>query len=216
MWMAHSTKFLRPIRQSITVITSSYPPIFHSRKSYYAKFEPLKTLIKALEPVLRNRVSAFERQLIPWRKYFCFSGHKLSIGCILAVSVVMESRSFQPLVVYAMDDALDEEEDPWTFWMFAQKFWLPGFLFLTVLTNLDHPIALIAIKIILLLLSTNPCPLSVYVFVGQLCHQSMRKEPHLYRKKFTWACKYTCLLREVGSTNTYVKGHHSTHWMPIP
>ncbi|XP_035550589.1 uncharacterized protein LOC108984725 isoform X2 [Juglans regia] len=74
MWMAHSTKFLRPIRQSITVITSSYPPIFHSRKSYYAKFEPLKTLIKALEPVLRNRVSAFERQLIPWRKYFCFSG----------------------------------------------------------------------------------------------------------------------------------------------
>ncbi|KAG2710431.1 hypothetical protein I3760_04G026600 [Carya illinoinensis] len=95
----------------------------------------------------------------------------------------MGSRSLQPRVVYAMDDALDEEEDPRAFWMFAQKFWLPVFLFLTVLTNLDHPIALIAIKIIFLLLSTNPSPLSVYVFVGQLCHQSMRKEPHLYRKK---------------------------------
>ncbi|KAG2710430.1 hypothetical protein I3760_04G026600 [Carya illinoinensis] len=117
----------------------------------------------------------------------------------------MGSRSLQPRVVYAMDDALDEEEDPRAFWMFAQKFWLPVFLFLTVLTNLDHPIALIAIKIIFLLLSTNPSPLSVYVFVGQLCHQSMRKEPHLYRKKFTWACKYTCLLREFGTTNSYVK-----------
>ena len=34
------------------------------------------------------------------------------------------------------------EEDPQPFWMYATKFWPPVFLFLTVLTNLDHPIAL--------------------------------------------------------------------------
>jgi hypothetical protein len=65
-------------------------------------------------------------------------------------------------------DASDEEEDPKAFWMFARKFWLPVFFFLTVLTNLDHPIALIAIKIVLLLVSTNPSPLSVYAFVDQV------------------------------------------------
>lgn len=99
------------------------------------------------------------------------------------------------------------------------------------------------------------------LYMLQLCHQSMRKEPHLYRKKvcpfffqfaltfysntflqflwrvrlyictgygifwdffgclwqFTWACKYTCLLREVGTTNSYVKwAWLPTRWMPIP
>lgn len=65
-------------------------------------------------------------------------------------------------------DASDEEEDPKAFWMFARKLWLPVFFFLTVLTNLDHPTALIAIKIVLLLVSTNPSPLSVYAFVDQV------------------------------------------------
>lgn len=69
---------------------------------------------------------------------------------------------------HQLSDTLDGEEDRRAFWMFARKFWLPVFFFLTVLTNLEHPIALIAIKIILLLLSTNPSPLSVYVFVGQV------------------------------------------------
>lgn len=67
----------------------------------------------------------------------------------------------------SLDDS-DEEEGPKTFWIFARKLWLPLFLFLTVLTNLDNPIALIAMKIVLLLLSTNPTPLSVYVFVDQV------------------------------------------------
>ncbi|XP_059450720.1 uncharacterized protein LOC132181489 isoform X2 [Corylus avellana] len=179
--MATTAKFLRPITQSLAAITSSYPPISHSRKFFYAKFEPLKTLIKDLEPALRNPASStFQRsRLITQRKYFRFSGSKLSIGSIFVVSVVLGSKTAWPHVACAMDchdillddrqllDASDEEEDPKAFWMFARKLWLPVFFFLTVLTNLDHPIALIAIKITLLLLSTNPSPLSVYAFVDQ-------------------------------------------------
>ncbi|KAG7990489.1 hypothetical protein I3843_02G027400 [Carya illinoinensis] len=199
--MAHAAKFLRPIRQSLTLMTSSCPPISQWRKFYYARFEPLKTLIKGLEPVLRNRASAFQHKLITQRRYFWFSGCKPSLGGLFGASVVLGSKICWPHVAYAMDgldilmddhrllDTSDEEEDPLAFWTFARKFWLPVFFFLFVLTNLDHPIALIAIKIILLLLSTNPSPLSVYVSVDQLCHQSMRQAPHFYKAKSLYAKK---------------------------
>ncbi|XP_065622452.1 uncharacterized protein LOC112014530 isoform X4 [Quercus suber] len=168
--MAHTIKFLHPIRQSLTAITSSSPPISHSRKFFYAKFEPLKMSIKGLEPVLRNYASTFHSKLYTQRKYFCFSGH----------DILLDDRHF-------LDDS-DAEEDRQPFWMYARKFWLPVFFFLTVLTNLDHPIAL-TIKVILFLLSTKPSPLSVYVFVDQVCQQSMRQEPHLYKVKSLYAKK---------------------------
>ncbi|KAK4603595.1 hypothetical protein RGQ29_012207 [Quercus rubra] len=199
--MAHTIKFLHPIRQSLTAITSSSPPISHSRKFFYAKFEPLKMSTKGLEPVLRNYASTFHSKLYTQRKYFCFSGSKLSIGSIFGVSIVLGSKSFWPRIAYAMDghdillddrhflDDSDAEEDPQPFWMHARKFWLPVFFFLTVLTNLDHPIVLITFKVILFLLSTKPSPLSVYVFVDQLCQQSMRQEPHLYKVKSLYAKK---------------------------
>jgi hypothetical protein len=102
--MATTAKFLRPITQSLAAITSSCPPISHSRRfcnslslsrcglysqnlfissicyyllAVYAKFEPLKTLIKDLEPALRNPASTFQRRLITQRKYFRFSGNLL-------------------------------------------------------------------------------------------------------------------------------------------
>lgn len=234
--MANTAKFLRPITQSLTVITSSYPPISHSRKFFYAKFEPLKTLIKDLEPALRNPASTFQRKLITQRKYFRFSGTKLSIGSIFGVSVVLGSKSAWPHVAYAMDghdillddhrqylDASDEEEDPKAFWMFARKFWLPVFFFLTVLTNLDHPIALIAIKIVLLLVSTNPSPLSVYAFVDQLCHQSMRQEPLLYKVKSLYAkrvevqdYKLLCVARVELKEEKFTLVGILGGWWPLP
>ncbi|KAF3966361.1 hypothetical protein CMV_009532 [Castanea mollissima] len=163
--MAHTIKFLHPIRQSLTAITSSSPPISHSRKFFYAKFEPLKMSIKGLEPVLRNYASTFQSKLYTQRKYFCFSGSKLSIGSIFGVSIVLGSKSFWPHIAYAMDghdillddhhflDDSDDEEDPQPFWI------------------------------------TKPSPLSVYVFVDQLCQQSMRQEPHLYKVKSLYAKK---------------------------
>ncbi|XP_065622453.1 uncharacterized protein LOC112014530 isoform X5 [Quercus suber] len=156
--------------------------------------------IKGLEPVLRNYASTFHSKLYTQRKYFCFSGSTLSIGSIFGVSIVLGSKIFWPRIAYAMDghdillddrhflDDSDAEEDRQPFWMYARKFWLPVFFFLTVLTNLDHPIAL-TIKVILFLLSTKPSPLSVYVFVDQVCQQSMRQEPHLYKVKSLYAKK---------------------------
>ncbi|GMY13323.1 hypothetical protein FCV25MIE_08562 [Fagus crenata] len=199
--MAHTIKFLQQFRQSLTSITSSYPSISHSRNFFYAKFEPFKTSMKGLEPVLRNYASTFHSKFNTPRKYLCFSGNKLSIGSIFGVSIVLGSKSFWPHVAYAMDghdillddrhllDDSDVEEDPQPFWMSARKFWLPFFFCITVLTNLDHPIALIAVKVILFLLSTKPSPLSVYVFVDRLCHQSMRQAPHLYKVKSLYAKK---------------------------
>lgn len=192
--MAYSIKFLQPIKQSLTLITSSYPSISHSRKFLYAKFEP----------VLHNRAPIFHYKFNSQRKCFqnfCFSGSKLIIGSILHVPVAFGSIGFLSHIAYAMDGhdilvddphllgASDAEEDRRAFWMFARKLWLPVFFVLTVLTNLDHPIALIGIKIILFLLTTKPSPLSVYTVVDQLCYQFMRQEPHLYKVKSLYAKK---------------------------
>ena len=65
-------------------------------------------------------------------------------------------------------DVSEEEEHPLEFWKFAKKFWLPVFLLLNVLTNLDDPITLLFIKVALFLLSTKPNPLSVYVSIDQV------------------------------------------------
>ncbi|EXC20320.1 hypothetical protein L484_020540 [Morus notabilis] len=124
------------------------------------------------------------------------------IGCILAVSAVFGSIIFRPHVSYAMDGldilghddiepwhASDEEENPHALWKFAKKFWLPVFFFLTVLSHLDDPVTIIALKVILFLLSTKPSPFSVYVFVNEFCHQLMRQEPHLYNIKSLYAHK---------------------------
>lgn len=72
--------------------------------------------------------------------------------------------------IYCEDslDLSEEEEHPQQLWMFARKFWLPAFLFLTVLTNLDGPIMVLLAKVTLFLLSTKPNPYSVYVFVDQV------------------------------------------------
>lgn len=57
-------------------------------------------------------------------------------------------------------------------WIYVRKLWLPAFFFLTVLVNWDHPIILMT-KVVLFLFSTKPSPLSVYVFIEQVC-------PHCY------------------------------------
>lgn len=75
------------------------------------------------------------------------------------------------LVDDSCNDSLDiseEEENVHHLWKLARKFWLPVFFFLTVLTNLDDPIAILFIKVTLFLLTTKPNPFSVYVFVDQV------------------------------------------------
>lgn len=233
--MARAYKFLRPITQSLPVITSSCSPLSHSRKSFSAEFQPLKKLIKGIELAFRSRASTVHRGLIAENKYSRFSGSVLTFGSIFCVSAVIGSKSTWPHVAYSFEgrenlledceflDASDEEDDTKALWMLARKLWLPVCLFLTVLTNWDHPLALIAIKIAILLLSTNPSPLSVYVFVDRLCHQSMRQEPHLYRVKPLYAkrvevqdyklfCVASVELKEEKFTLVGILGG----WWPLP
>lgn len=64
--------------------------------------------------------------------------------------------------------ASDFEEEPYSLWTFARKFWLPIFFLVTLWMHLDRPITIIATKVILFLLTTKPSRFSVYVFVDEV------------------------------------------------
>ncbi|KAJ4729271.1 SWI/SNF complex subunit SWI3C like [Melia azedarach] len=204
--MAYAGILLNPIRRSLTVITTSPQSLSPARKlcTVYSKFESLKPWRKNMGPLLRTNLSRVPYKLILPRKHiqnFSLSGNK-AVGSIFGVSVIFGSICFQPDVAYAMDGQdvlLDDyqidlvgasapERDSLAFWMFVRKFWLPAFFLLTVLVNWDHPILLVT-KIIALLFSSKPSPLSVYLYVEQLCHQFMREKPHLYIFKTLYANK---------------------------
>lgn len=151
--------------------------------------------MKQLQPTVQNRCSKFQCKMNTHKQYV--RNVHLS-GSILGVSFMIGSLCFSHQVVYAMDgqDILvddreffdDTERNPPVLWIFVRKLWLPAFFLLTVLMNWDHPIILMT-KVALFLISTKPSPLSVYVFVEELCHQSMRQEPYLYLLKSLYANK---------------------------
>ncbi|XP_021817348.1 uncharacterized protein LOC110759486 isoform X2 [Prunus avium] len=183
--MANARKFLCSFRQSLDLLISSRSSISHSRQFSYAQFEPLKALLKGVQPVLRNRASAYYCSLNIQRnslqKFWFSGGSILRFGSILGVSVLLGSISFLPNAAYAMDDV---EEDQHAVWMFVRKIWLPFFFFVTMLAYWDDSVTLapFVLKLILFLLSTKPSPFSVYGFVDELCHRLKRQEPHLYNK----------------------------------
>ncbi|XP_044466481.1 uncharacterized protein LOC123196486 isoform X2 [Mangifera indica] len=196
--MAYAAKLLNPIRQSLAAIATSTRPV----SRIYGKFESLNTRRKNLEPLLHNNISSFQHLLNIRSKTvqkFCVSGCK-TIGCMLGVSVAFGSICFRPHVTYAMDDILlddyrvdmsdgsNTQEDPFAFWTSLRKFWFPASFILTVLINWEHPF-LLGIKIILLLISTKPSTLSVYLYVEQFSHQLMRQKPHLFLFKTIYANK---------------------------
>ncbi|CAJ1946681.1 unnamed protein product [Sphenostylis stenocarpa] len=129
-------------------------------------------------------------------KYVRLESCYMCSGILLGVSMVSA-----PIIAHAMDagDALvddhelqdlsEEEENGQYLWRLARKFWLPIFFFVTVLTNLDNSITMLCIKLALFLLSTKPNPFSVYVFVDQLCQQSMRQEARFLQLKSLYASK---------------------------
>nr|XP_015879313.1 uncharacterized protein LOC107415488 isoform X1 [Ziziphus jujuba var. spinosa] len=201
--MAFWRKFLYPvIRQSLIRKPSSCSSISLSRRLFHGKLESLK----GPEPLLGSRASRFQWKLNAQRKRlrnFYFSGSKLGIGSVIGFSAVIGSISFWSRVGYSMDGrdilvhddhvesscASDFEEEPYSLWTFARKFWLPIFFLVTLWMHLDRPITIIATKVILFLLTTKPSRFSVYVFVDELCHQCMRQEPQLYYLKSLYAHK---------------------------
>ncbi|CAL5370102.1 unnamed protein product [Camellia sinensis] len=214
--------FLHPIKASLTSLSSSPSSSSLSRSTipFYGRFEPLKTCVKGLEPVLLQNHC---RRSSHWKLYvqrcyannFCNPGRKLVMGSVFGASVVFGSIFLRPRVAYAMDgfdvwgddhhfdlsNASDAEEDARNFLALARKLLLPVFLFLTVMMNWNHPIIL-ATKIILILVGTKPSPFSVYLFIEQLRRQFMRQHPFLYKFKSLYAKKvevddytFLCLAR---------------------
>ncbi|KDP45320.1 hypothetical protein JCGZ_09569 [Jatropha curcas] len=196
--MAYTGKFLNPIRQSFSSISYFYSSSSISRtKTFNSKFELVRAWMKQLEPSIQCRCSNFQCKL---NLHAQFIRNLYLSGSMIGVPFVIGSIGFSTQVAYAMDgqeilvddrdflDSSDRERDSPVAWMFLKKFWLPAFCFLTVLVNWDHPIILIT-KVALFLLSTKPSPLSVYVFVEQLCDRSMRQQPYMYFLKSLYANK---------------------------
>ncbi|XP_027359194.1 uncharacterized protein LOC113867887 isoform X2 [Abrus precatorius] len=162
------------------------------------KFASVRTLLKVknLKLSLSQRAFIFQSLAANYLRNFRFSGSYMCSGSILGVSIASA-----PIISHAMDagDALvddhdsqylsEEEENVHCLWKLARKFWLPVFFFLTVLTNLDDPIAILFIKLTLFLISTKPNPFSVYIFVDQLCQQYMHQETGFLKVKSLYASK---------------------------
>ncbi|XP_019427592.1 PREDICTED: uncharacterized protein LOC109335835 isoform X3 [Lupinus angustifolius] len=124
----------------------------------------------------------------------------LSVGSILGLSVASTSviahsmDAGDAMVDHSYNDSHDisEEEEGeivLNLWKLSTKVWLPLLFFLTIFTNLGDPIPMLFLKITLFLLTTNPNPFSVYVFVDKLCKQCMRQETQFLNAKSLYANK---------------------------
>ncbi|KAI4306653.1 hypothetical protein L6164_029912 [Bauhinia variegata] len=200
--MTYAAKLLHPIRHFLAVTRSptSSSSISHLKQFYYGKFHTARTLLRSLEPSVYGRAFIVQPLVNKSTKYLRnahLSGSNFTCGSILGVSIACGSS-----MAHAMDadvalmgnyedsrDLSEEEEHRKQLWQFAMKLWLPVLFFLTVLTNLDNPITVLFIKVTLFLLSTKPNPFSVYIFVDQLCQQSMRRDPQWHNVKSVYASK---------------------------
>lgn len=168
----------------------------------------LKLKVTSLKLSQSKRGFIFQQPLNLASNYlrnFRYSG----IGCILGASVATAST-----IAYATnaEDALVDDHHrsdslnldyPLTtllvkiwleryveyLWKLVRRFWLPLLFVATVLTSLDYPFTILFIKLTLFLLSTNPNPFSVYVFVDQLCKQSISKDTKFFDRKSFYASK---------------------------
>ncbi|KAF8037577.1 hypothetical protein BT93_B0458 [Corymbia citriodora subsp. variegata] len=118
-------------------------------------------------------------------------------------------------------DEPDLEDSPKAFWTLARKLWLPIFFLLTVLLNWDHPIEL-TLRSILLLLSTKPSPLSVYLPIEKLYSQSMHQDSDLYGLKSLCAKKVEvqdyklfCLAKIESTGQKYILVGILGGWWPL-
>ncbi|CAL1391789.1 unnamed protein product [Linum trigynum] len=199
--MANVRKFLNPIKQSISLFSSRQSsPISQSRQLVHREFKSMTTLIKRLQPSVTQY-----NKFLPLRTFGTLNTTvrraSLAIGIVGGASIVIGSVTCSPTVAYAMDgvdilmdddrepfDASDRDEFAHAAWMVIRKLWLPAFFFLTIVSNWNHPIVLLT-KGVLLLLATRPSPLTVYLFVEQLCNQSKLQEPRSFWAKSLYAKK---------------------------
>ncbi|XP_042496865.1 uncharacterized protein LOC122075769 isoform X2 [Macadamia integrifolia] len=185
--MTHARRLLLPFRAYLVGCSRSNSLFYYPRNTVQWNYEQLKLWVKGFQPVLQDGAVRFQYRLISQRRCIqtlCFSGITLSMGSMS----VQGSFYLWPRVAYAMDgekNTFAEEDntdliggpglfkdDPYSFRALARKFWLPVFLLLTIFTGWGHPIVL-TVKVLLFLLSTNPSPFSVYLFIEQFLNTKL-------------------------------------------
>ncbi|CAA2983374.1 Hypothetical predicted protein [Olea europaea subsp. europaea] len=199
-----TARFLQPIRVPLAA-SIAFP---HSRLSFYSivprygKFEYLNTWmkLKGLRPQVPYYSHNSNWNLCSIRTYcqyyriFPNKGYTYNIANVVALCAAFGSISLWPRTAYSLDDFLMLEDNHQSGLLggsyskenvrsvlnIIRKLLVPVFLFLTVWLNWGQPIN-IAIKVLLIILSTKPVPSSVHIFVEQLRNQLMRRHPFLYR-----------------------------------
>lgn len=201
---------MHSVRCLQTFGTSLASPFLHlsrSRIPFDGKFAPFKTWMKCLKPQVYSRVTKFTggsnfETLHHYFREVHNSGRNYTLRSTFGLSAFLGSIRFFPHIAYSSDgfDGLlddhhlglfsesDSEEDGRSLLMSLRKLVVPLLLVITVLMNWGHPI-IIAAKVTLILLTTKPSPLSVYVLVEQLRHQAIRQQPFIYKFKSLYAKK---------------------------
>lgn len=164
---------------------------------------------------------------------FCSKGSRAS-GSVLGVSVLLGSFYCWPRVAHAMHglDVLEDdpdvgfstgsnaEEDLNNLSRIKRRLWLSIFFMITVCVKWRDPVTF-AIGLLLFLNSTKPTPSSIYVFVEQLRHQLMRRNPYFFMLKSLYAnnvevkdCFLFCLATvEIGDKKYKLVGILGDWWM---
>ncbi|XP_059282368.1 uncharacterized protein LOC132036138 isoform X3 [Lycium ferocissimum] len=156
--------------------TSPYLHLSRSTNPFDGKFAPLKTLMKCLKPQVYSRVTKFNggSNFETFHHYFR-KVYNLGFDGLLDdhhLGLFSDSNS----------------EDRRSLFMSLRKLVVPLLLVITVLMNWGHPMIITA-KVTLILLTTKPSPLSVYVLVEQLRHQAVHQQPFVYKFKSLYAKK---------------------------
>ncbi|XP_059282362.1 uncharacterized protein LOC132036138 isoform X1 [Lycium ferocissimum] len=186
--------------------TSPYLHLSRSTNPFDGKFAPLKTLMKCLKPQVYSRVtkfnggSNFETFHHYFRKVYNL-GCNYTLWSTLGLSALLGYTKLSPHISYSsdgFDGLLDDHhlglfsdsnsEDRRSLFMSLRKLVVPLLLVITVLMNWGHPMIITA-KVTLILLTTKPSPLSVYVLVEQLRHQAVHQQPFVYKFKSLYAKK---------------------------
>ncbi|XP_060188818.1 uncharacterized protein LOC132617761 isoform X2 [Lycium barbarum] len=156
--------------------TSPYLHLSRSTNPFDGKFAPLKTLMKCLKPQVYSRVTKFNggSNFETFHHYFRKVYNSGFDGLLDDHHLGLFSDS--------------NSEDRRSLFMSLRKLVVPLLLVITVLMNWGHPMIITA-KVTLILLTTKPSPLSVYVLVEQLRHQAVRQQPFIYKFKLLYAKK---------------------------
>ncbi|KAL9684091.1 hypothetical protein QQ045_021523 [Rhodiola kirilowii] len=181
--MFHRARLVQICRPSIRSLTQYTSSLSGSRLTV-AKNEPSvnsRSLFCVARSIMKRNQQVFVK--------FDSAGSRLSVRRIIGVSVAYGIANSLSGVAFAMNENEHEymsatsygnsviDRDQLERWAFVKKVWIPSlFLVNVVLMSWNSPIEL-AIKIILALLSTKPHPLSIYIYIDQLCDQYRPRHP---------------------------------------